>query len=358
MRSTLKNIGALIFWVFIWNVGIAPSSNANSEINNPLVDTRWRLVEFQSMDDSIGMVRPGNSSDYTMHLAADGIVNMKLNCNLATGEWLAESGTDGLSGRFEFSALASTRAVCLPPSMDESITAQSTYIRSYYLKDGKLYLSLLADAGIYVWAREGGDPSLEVPIASPENGGPLNWEVTTISGTLNLREQPSLSSKVVANLRKGTILDNLDCQESDGRYWCYVQTIGGGPVGYAAAEFLKPAISPNGAAITGPDDSALRAGQGYFDATGKISCAFHPGQPMTECTFGVARKGGGYATVIIERPDSRKRAIFFRMGIPIGADTSEADGYLDFSTTKEGDRHLIRVGDERYEIFDAVVLGG
>ena len=67
---------------------------------------------------------------------------------------------------------------------------------------------------------------------------------------------------------------------------------------------------------------------------------------------------GGYATVFITKPDGRTRAIFFRMGIPVGADTSQADGYGRFKAGKESDLHLIRVGDERYEIPDAVVLGG
>ncbi|MGB5527569.1 MAG: hypothetical protein WBO43_02450 [Gemmatimonadota bacterium] len=66
--------------------------------------------------------------------------------------------------------------------------------------------------------------------------------------------------------------------------------------------------------------------------------------------------GGGYATVVIDRPDGRTRAVYFRMGIPIGADTSEAD-WGDFSATREGDLNLIRVGEERYEIPDVAVLG-
>ena len=52
------------------------------------------------------------------------------------------------------------------------------------------------------------------------------------------------------------------------------------------------------------------------------------------------------------------REIFFRMGEPIGADTSQADGYPEFGATKENDLDLIHVGNERYEIPDAVVLGG
>jgi len=197
----------------------------------------------------------------------------------------------------------------------------------------------------------------DVP-AAPEDGGPRNWEVAGIAGALNLREQPSTAANVIARFAPGTVLDNLGCRRAAGRVWCDVQQFGGGPRGYVAAEYLRPAISPDGAAAMGPDDSALRAGQGDFDATSEVPCAQFPGQPMTRCALGVARAGGGYATVVITRPDGMKRAIFFRMGIPIGADTSEADYPGEFSATRENDLHLVRIGNERYEIPDAVVLGG
>ncbi len=125
-----------------------------------------------------------------------------------------------------------------------------------------------------------------------------------------------------------------------------------------AAEYLRPAISPDGSAAMGPDDSALRAGQGRFDSSGPLPCAFADGQPMGTCEFGVARAGGGYATVVVKRPDGRTRAIFFRMGRPLGADVAESEGRRDFGATKEGDVHRIRVGPERYEIADAIVFGG
>jgi hypothetical protein len=94
-----------------------------------------------------------------------------------------------------------------------------------------------------------------------------------------------------------------------------------------------------------------------MNATGKIPCAQYKGQPTGQCEFGVARAGDGYATVVINKPNGRTRAIFFRMGKPIGADTSEADPG-EFSATREGDLNFIRIGNERYEIPDAVVLGG
>ncbi len=141
--------------------GAAPSQAAPAD---PLADSNWRLVEFQSMDDAVGTTRPEDASLYTMHLGADGSVSMRLNCNRANGTWSAEPGDDGRSGTFEFGPLATTRALCPPPSMDEQIAAQAEWVRSYLLEDGRLNLSLMADGGIYVWepdTRTGGDVPFE-----------------------------------------------------------------------------------------------------------------------------------------------------------------------------------------------------
>lgn len=321
----------------------------------PLAGTQWRLVEFQSMNDAQGIARPSEGTVYSMWLHGDGSVTMQLNCNRATGTWSALPGSQATSGRFKLGPLAATRARCTPPSMDESIIAQSSDIRSYLIKDGRLHLSLMADGGIYVWARDTSASSAADVAAAPEKGGPRNW---TAVHTVNLHEQPSTSARIFATVRPGTVLDNLNCQRVQGRAWCDVQQLGGGPRGYVIAEYLRPAISPDGSAAMGPDDSALRAGQGQFDATGALACAFSAGQPMGQCQFGVARAGGGYATVVIKKTDGRTRAIFFRMGRPIGADVSESEGRHDFQASKVGDLHRIRVGNERYDIPDAVVFGG
>ena len=162
---------------------------------------------------------------------------------------------------------------------------------------------------------------------APEAGGPRNSVIASASGSVNLRESASASANVLARYAPGTVLDNVGgCVEAQGRVWCDVQQLGGGARGYVAHEFLRPAISPDGTARTGEDDSALRAGEGKFDATGKVPCAQHAGQPMAQCDFGAA--------------------------------TSEADGYPKFSAAKDADLNMIKVGDERYEIPDAVVLGG
>ena len=127
----------------------------------PLAGTAWRLVEIQSMDDAVGTTRVADPSLYTMRLNPDGSVAFRLNCNSAAGTWTAESGPDPSSGRFVFGPLAATMASCPPPSVDEQVTRQAPYFRSYLLKDDRLYLSLMADGGIFVWERSasGDSPS-------------------------------------------------------------------------------------------------------------------------------------------------------------------------------------------------------
>ena len=116
-----------------------------------LEDSQWRLVEFQSMDDSQGVARPEKPDDYRMKLMAGGRVAFKLDCNRGMGDWSFTPSSDGTSGSISFSQLAVTKAYCPPPSMGETLERDTQYMSSYILRDGRLNISLMADGGIYVW---------------------------------------------------------------------------------------------------------------------------------------------------------------------------------------------------------------
>lgn len=173
------------------------------------------------------------------------------------------------------------------------------------------------------------------------------WSVFGVEGRLNIRAEPSTRTNVVARVPPGTLLRNFGCEERPDRRWCEIEILDGSQRrGWAAGEFLEPATS------------ALRAGQGIFDAIGHVPCAQVAGQPMQRCEFGAARDGDGSATVVVIRPDGAERALFFEAGQFLSADTAQADGYPEMSARREGDLSLIEIGPERYEIPDAVLFGG
>ncbi|MCK7596458.1 SH3 domain-containing protein [Microbulbifer sp. CAU 1566] len=310
-----------------------------------LENTAWRLSEFRSMSDEVGSLRPDNPLSVQIRFGADGTASMQLDCNRGSARWQLKPSTDPSNGQFELGPVGATLALCQGNNLGEKFARDAPMLRGYMVRDGRLSLSLMADAGIYIF-----DPI--PPKASVEQGGPRVWKVTEAPSGLNLRSAASASASIVGRFANGERLDNLGCETAGGRLWCNVQQFGGGPVGYVAADYLSPAIAPDGSMPAGTDDSALRAGKGDFDATGKVPCGDQ------WCEFGVARAGGGFATVVITRTDGMRRALFFRMGIATGADTAEADGQRAFSARREDDNYLIRVGPERYKIPDAVIFGG
>lgn len=114
--------------------------------------------------------------------------------------------------------------------------------------------------------------------------------------------------------------------------------------------------------ITGAQAGAAHSGDAkvagtQFNATGNIPCFMGGGQPTGSCPFGVTREGNGTGMVTVTKPDGRTRAIFFEKGKATGYDMSQADPGK-FRAEKKGDLYIIHIGQERYEIPEAVIFGG
>ena len=119
------------------------SSQASAQTPPPsLSGTSWQLVRIQSMDDKVAT--PSDRSKYTMTFGADGRVNMRVDCNRGSGTWKSEEAS-----QLVFGPMAMTRAMCPPGSLHDRIVKDIPYVRSYVIKDGHLFLSLMADGGIY-----------------------------------------------------------------------------------------------------------------------------------------------------------------------------------------------------------------
>lgn len=192
--------------------------------------------------------------------------------------------------------------------------------------------------------------------ASPEDGGPRRWQVLLDVGA-RLSDGPALDAEILSKLDAGAILRNFGCMVHEGRTWCDVQALRGGPRGFVEAGALRPAVGPDGTTPAGPDDSARRAGKRDFDDTGRIQCAQVRGQPMQECTVGIARSGGGDATAIVTFGNGFSRELYFAHGVFVRANTTMSGNGTDVEWRREGPLHLIRVDDQRYEIPDSFIVG-
>jgi heat shock protein HslJ len=132
----------------MWVTGC--SSLPVAQPSTSLAGTSWQLHAIQSMDDAQGTTRVPDPQRFTLRFDADGRVRLQLDCNRGTGTWeAAAAGED--SGSLKFGPIATTRAMCPPPHLDQRVGRDLPYVRGYRLKDGKLFMSLMADGGIYEW---------------------------------------------------------------------------------------------------------------------------------------------------------------------------------------------------------------
>jgi len=107
-----------------------------------LAGTTWRLVRFRGSDGTT--VAPDNPASYTIQLAAGGGLIARVDCNRGRGTWRSSG-----ANHIQFGPLTLTRAKCPARSLHDQIVRQWGQIRSYVIRDGHLFLSLMADGGIY-----------------------------------------------------------------------------------------------------------------------------------------------------------------------------------------------------------------
>jgi para-nitrobenzyl esterase len=121
----------------------AQSSNAQtSNAASDLGGTSWQLVQFQSGDGTV--LTPDDPAKYTIAFTAEGQVSMRIDCNRGRGTWTSEE-----PNQLIFGPIATTRALCPPSSLFDRVVRDFPFVRSYVLQDGHLFLSLMADGGIY-----------------------------------------------------------------------------------------------------------------------------------------------------------------------------------------------------------------
>ncbi|MEO1951587.1 SH3 domain-containing protein, partial [Thioclava sp.] len=119
-----------------------------------------------------------------------------------------------------------------------------------------------------------------------QSGGMLPEEdffvvtLRTPGDTLNIRNAPRPSGRLLGKLPNGTVVRNVGgCTMSDGRQWCKVQDSQGGLQGWVAARFLRlPGPGGGENTATTDDGGGAMAGSGSAD----IRVQFAPGSSGAE----------------------------------------------------------------------------
>lgn len=378
MRATRSLIGGVL---------LASLPVASFAADPKLAGTSWKLLAIQSMDDAQGTTKVPDPSHFTLEFGVDGRAALHLECNRGIGNYNIAPAGDGSSGSLTFGPVATTRAICPPSHLNQRVARDLPHVRSYLLKDGKLYLLLMADGGIYEWAplqvaaatAANSDRDRVVKLVQLAKGESSTAIHDRIVGRqyIDYQLHAGAGQRMTVSLKRSNLASYFNLLPPDS-----------GDVAMAAGEFIdnrfdgllpddgvytirvflyRAAARRNEASdftltvgVTGAPlkplstkIDAVLPGSSYHAST-TVSC--EPAYTGTrECEALVTRRGhDGSATVELRWDKNRKRRILFVKGEPKAADVPQA---MTFTRNERGWRITFN-GDEHFEVPEALVYGG
>ncbi|MCM8597021.1 META domain-containing protein [Accumulibacter sp.] len=351
---------------------------------DPLAGTSWQLVAIRSMDDAQGVTQVPDPGRFTLSFGRDGRVAFRLDCNRGTGDYTVMPASDGTSGSISFGPIAATRALCPPPHVDERVARDMAHVRGYLLEEGRLYLSLMADGGIYEWAprHTAGTAQDQDRIVRPVHFAKgssetilrdriagrqyVDYQVRAGAGqrlvvklegghganTFNLLPPGSTGVAMAIGEFAGNRFDGL--LPDDGIYTIRVFLVPAAVRRHEASDYtLSVGITGTPLQPVSARVDAVLPGTRYHARATTRCEPLH--SPVRECEASVVRRGfDGTATVDLRwDADSRRRILFVR-GEPKAADTAQA---MTFSRNESGWRVSFD-GEEHFDIPGPLVYGG
>lgn len=124
-------------------VAVAISTTITSgQKSSELAGTSWQLIRLNAPDETTHV--PNDKSKYTITFARNGRVTARVDCNRASSTWKSPR-----AGELQFGSWSRTSAKCGPGSLHDKIVMEGGNVRSYFIKDGHLFLSGMAAGGSY-----------------------------------------------------------------------------------------------------------------------------------------------------------------------------------------------------------------
>jgi len=99
---------------------------------------------WQSFTDPVQQFEVDNPENYTISFNADGSVNVKADCNNATGTYTADD-----NGSLSIELGPMTLAACPPESRSDEFVQKLGFVSNFFFENGVLYLDTMADGGTF-----------------------------------------------------------------------------------------------------------------------------------------------------------------------------------------------------------------
>jgi len=135
----LKMIGLVIIPLLI----VACSS---LKTDQSLTEIDWQWIEMVETEPASQSLVP-HPENYTLQLLSDGTINIKADCNMASGSYKLESG--GLTIELG----PTTLAYCGDESLDHLFLGFLSNVERYTVENGQLVLELQGGAGQMTFSR-------------------------------------------------------------------------------------------------------------------------------------------------------------------------------------------------------------
>ncbi len=136
---------------------IMTGPEGNLTLRPTLAAVVWEWREFRGGDDSV--VAPDHPENYSIAFLEEDRLAVQADCNRAMGTFSVDDAS------LELDAAAMTRAMCPPESLSDRFLENLGFVRSHVFRDGNLYLSLMADAGIMEFAATVPEEAAATPVS-------------------------------------------------------------------------------------------------------------------------------------------------------------------------------------------------
>lgn len=176
-----------------------------------LSGTSWRLVEFRGGDDTV--LLSDDKDRYTLAFAGSGRVNVRVDCNRGFATWKSDG-----PGQIKFGPMGLTRMMCPPAALSDNIVKQWDHVRSYLVKNGHLYLSLMTDGGTYEFeplptgGRDAAAEGATVPLEKTD------WRLVRLGGAAVTAADPQRAPNLVLDAAAHRVTGSGGCNRLSGGY--------------------------------------------------------------------------------------------------------------------------------------------